>query len=76
GDNFEVLDVVPDSPAEKSGIKLGDKILAVNGKRSDLLNLPEVRLILKSSEAKEPVKLTLKSGQNQREVLVILKDLV
>lgn len=75
-DAFEVLDVVAGSPAEKSGIKTGDKILAVNGKSSSELVLTKVRLMLKRTDTKDPVKLTLLSGENRREALISLENIV
>lgn len=73
---FEVMDIVPGAPAEKSGIKVGDKILAVDGKSSSELLLPEVRQLLKNPDSKEPIKLIVQSGNKSREVLVILEKII
>lgn len=73
---FEVLDVSADSPAAKAGIKIGDKILAVNNQASDKLFLPDVRLMLKRADLNEPVKLSVQTGTFSRDVFIVLKDII
>jgi len=73
---FEVIDVIAESPAEKAGIKAGDKILAVDVQSVDKLSLPEARLTLKS-DSKKVVKLIVESSDgSRREASLILEDLV
>jgi hypothetical protein len=76
GDVFEVADVVPDSPSEKGGIKIGDQVLAVNGRPSSELVLPKVRMLLNSAGHIHSIKLTIKSGGTIRNVLIALEDLI
>lgn len=76
GKYFEVFDVVAGGPAAKVGLKVGDKILAVNGRRIERLILPALREHLKSLPPNQTVRLLLQSGNKRREVVVTLKELV
>jgi Aspartyl protease/PDZ domain len=75
GNDFEVLDVVSNSPAARSGIKKGDIVTAINGvptKRSDLFAIRE--------ELKSPGKradaFTIKEGSHSKVVTIALQDLI
>lgn len=74
-DWFEVLDVVTGGPADEAGIKVGDRIVSLDGKKSSRVSLPEVRL-----KFKEPVKtrinLIMMRDKSTREVVLVLRDLV
>lgn len=47
-DGINVLDVVPNSPAEKMGLKSGDKIIAINNKRVN--SLYDAQVILNEAD--------------------------
>jgi S1-C subfamily serine protease len=79
-----VLDVVPNSPAEKSGIRptvrddmgqvqLGDLIIAVDGK--EVKSGDDFAAELEEKEVGTPVRLRLRRGQREMEVTVTLAPL-
>ena len=76
GNAFEVLDVVAGGPAAEAGIKVGDKIAAVDGKPAAQVSLPDLRTRFKTEAPGTKVRLTLDSGGQQREVEITLRDLV
>lgn len=75
GSDFEVFDVVPHSPAARSGIKKGDIVTAVDGAPTERLDLFVTREELKSP-GKRAVSLTIRNGSRSRVVLIALRDLI
>ncbi|MFZ3209873.1 MAG: aspartyl protease family protein [Terriglobales bacterium] len=75
GETFEVMDVVAGGPAAAAGLKIGDKILAIDGRPVSQLSLPAVRQQLKS-EPGTRLRLAIQSGEQKREVVLVLKNLV
>jgi C-terminal processing protease CtpA/Prc len=74
GNDFEVEDtepitvssVVSASPAQVAGLKVGDEILAVNGRLIAFSTLDEVLAVLRAAgERTAPVKLLLLAKQSQ-----------
>lgn len=76
GKYFEVFDVVAGGPAATVGLRVGDKILVIDGRRTERLVLPELRERLKSLAPKQTVRLLVQSGDNRREVVLTLRELV
>jgi hypothetical protein len=76
GDHFEVIDVMAGGPAAEAGIKVGDKILTIDGKSVTTLDLPAVRFRFKNDSPKSRVRLTVEHDGARREVVVTLRDLV
>jgi hypothetical protein len=74
--SFSVIDVVSGSPANSAGIKVGDKILAIDGKLADSLDLTEVRERFRSDPVRTKVRLRVQSGPAVRDVVLRLRDLV
>ena len=73
---FEVIDVVPGGPAAQAALRSGDRILAVDGRKATELDLPAIRGRFKSEPAGTQVRLTIRSGDATREVVLTLKELV
>jgi C-terminal processing protease CtpA/Prc len=71
-----VLDVVAGGPAEQAGIKVGDKILAIDGRTPAELPLPAARVKLKTDAPGSKLRLRVSSGGAEREVVLTLRDLV
>ena len=75
-DGFEVMDVLANGPAAAAGIVVGDKIVAVEGKRRESLSLPALRQRFKTDAPGTRVQLTVQSKNKKREVILKLADLV
>lgn len=73
---FEVIDVVPGGPGAAAGIKVGDRILAIDGRDPETLPLPEARKEFRTRPAGTTMKLTVRTGGETRKVDLTLKDLV
>jgi hypothetical protein len=73
---LEVLDVIPGGPAAAAGLKVGDRILAVDGKPVAELSLPALRARLRSDAPGTKLNLQVESGGAAREVTLTLRDLV
>jgi PDZ domain-containing protein/aspartyl protease len=69
GDDFKVIDVVKDGPADTAGLKPGDIITAVDGKPSKSLALPALRQRLRDDAPGTVVTLTLKDGRTLKVTL-------
>ena len=77
GDAFEVFDVIPGGPADQAGLKVGDHILAVDGKDTSQMVLTELRDHWKMADPGTPVKLQVQDAAGaKREVKFTLRDLV
>lgn len=77
GEAFEVFDVVPGGPAEHAGLKIGDVILAVNGKSTAELVLTGVRDQWKNGVPGTAFKLQMRNQAGEtRETTLVLRDLV
>src|ERR1700733_12723530 len=74
--SFTVIDVVSASPADSAGIKVGDKILAINGRYTESLDLAEVRERFRSIPPGRRLWLRVQSGSAVREVVLKLRELV
>jgi hypothetical protein len=76
-DVFEVFDVIAGGPADETGLKVGDQVLAVDGVSAASLSLTEVRDRWKSAEPGTTVKLQVQApAGTKREIRFVLKDLV
>ena len=75
GRAFEVYDVVARGPADEAGLKVGDRVVAVDGRSVERLKLIPTRESLKEARRKS-VRLTVQSGATTREVVLRLRDLV
>jgi hypothetical protein len=75
GRAFEVYDVVARGPAEEAGLKVGDRVVAVDGRNVEGLKLIATREGLKDARRKS-VRLTLRTGAATRDVVLRLRDLV
>lgn len=73
---FEVIDIVPGGPAAEAGLKVGDRVLAVDGKAASEISLPKLRARLRSDAPGSKVALRISSGGATREVSLVLRDLV
>lgn len=75
GSDFKVFDVVPNSPAARSGIKKGDIVTAVDGVPTKRLDLFTIREELKSPGSKAD-SFTIEDGSHSKVVTIGLHDLI
>lgn len=75
-DYFEVLDVIPGGPADRAGIKLGDRIRGVDGTTVDKLTLYGLRRQFKTTAPGTRVKLQLERAGKPAEAELVLRDMV
>lgn len=75
GRTFEVYDVIAHGPADEAGLKVGDRVVAIDGRSVEGLKLIATREGLKDARRRS-VRLTIQSGATTREVVVRLRDLV
>jgi len=77
GDAFEVFDVIPGGPADQAGLKVGDQVLAVEGKDTSQMVLTDLRQHWKTADPGTAVKLQVQDAAGaKREVKLVLRDLV
>ena len=77
GDQFEIFDVIPGGPADAAGLKVGDVVLAIDGKSTAQLSLTQVRDQWKNSAPGTVFSLQLRGSDGKtREVKLQLRDLV
>ncbi len=69
---MEVVAIVPDSPAAKSGIREGDLIVAVNDQ--EVTSVDRIHRFLGEWPVGKSVKLTIIRGQEQLEREIIPSD--
>ncbi len=75
-EGFEVLDVFANGPAAAAGLRVGDKIVAVDGNPWRQVPLPALRERFKTDPPGTKVRLTVRSKEQTREAVLVLKDLV
>jgi membrane-associated protease RseP (regulator of RpoE activity) len=75
GRSFEVFDVVTNGPAAEAGLKVGDRVVAFDGKSVETLQLIAAREELKDARRRS-VRLTVQDGNRTRDVVVTLRNLV
>jgi C-terminal processing protease CtpA/Prc len=76
GEGFEVIDVVAGGPSAEAGLAVGDTIVAVDGTPARELALPRLRDRFRTEAPGTAVKLLLLRADAQREVTLVLRDLV
>jgi len=76
GDHFHVVDVIAGSPAAQAGIKRGDIVTAIDGKKTALYFLPDFRDSLRKVPAGTKMIFRVSSGDKNRDATIVLRDLV
>lgn len=74
-DGLLIVDVVGGGPAEAAGLRVGERIVAVDGVAYQDLSLSAIREAWRRAEPGTGVALTLRSGGETREVRIVLRDL-
>jgi len=74
--NFHVVDVTKGAPADQAGLKIGDEIVAVDGKPASSLKLYDVRRMLRNEAPGTTVTFAVKRGDQTTDVAVTLRDLI
>lgn len=73
---FEVIEVIAGAPAAKAGLQVGDRVLAIDGKATPDLRLPDVRLRLRTDAVGTEVRFRVRRADGERDVTIVLADLV
>jgi hypothetical protein len=73
GDNLVVASLLPDSPAKKAGLAVGDVVESVGGDKAITLGLPDVRIRFKGPPG-SAVNLGVRRNGDYRNVRVLLAD--
>jgi len=75
-EGYTVVDVTKGGPSDTAGLKVGDKITAIDGKPATSVPLYETRARLRNDAPGTVVKFTIKRGSETKSVSVTLKDLI
>jgi len=76
GDVFEVMGVVKNGPADRAGLKVGDRISQVDGKVANKLFLPELRKRWSDGEIGKRITLSYQRGNASHQTSLVLADLI
>jgi C-terminal processing protease CtpA/Prc len=74
GKTMTIIDVIPNSNAAKLGVQAGDKILAINNRSIQQLDVFQSRMLLR--QPAKSIKLKVKSKQATRDLDIELKDAI
>ncbi|MBS0365176.1 MAG: aspartyl protease family protein [Proteobacteria bacterium] len=74
GGGYQVMDVAPGSAAAQAGLKVGDLIVAVDGRPVVEARLSQLRETLRSSAPGTRVGLTVRREKQSRGVTLLLRD--
>jgi len=75
-EGYTVVDITKGAPAEEAGLKVGDTIVAVDGKPATSVPLYQIRTRLRDEAPGTVVAFKVKTGSTTREVRVKLRDLI
>jgi predicted aspartyl protease len=75
-DGYTIVDVTKDAPSDAAGLKVGDTIVAVDGKPATDIPVYEMRRRLRDEAPGTVVTFTVKSGGTTRDLRVTLRDLI
>jgi hypothetical protein len=73
---FFAVDVIAGGPADEAGVRPGDSILAIDGRSTENLVLPDVRESMRRRSPGDKVSLLLETRGQQRTAIVTLRDLI
>jgi PDZ domain-containing protein/aspartyl protease len=73
-DGFKIVDLTAGSAAADAGLKVGDEITSVDGATAQGIALTDMRQRLRDEPAGTAVKLTVRSGDATKDVVLTLKD--
>lgn len=76
GDAFRVEDLVQGGPAERAGIRVGDRIYQIGGKNIKDLSLSETRERLRNLPPGTKVRFVLETEKSKRKVTIELRELI
>jgi len=75
-EGFAVEDVYANGPAAAAGLRVGDKIVAVDDKTWSQISLSALRQRFKTDPPGTKVRLTVQSKEQKRTVVLVLRELV
>jgi S1-C subfamily serine protease len=75
-DGFKVVDVTPTGPAEGAGFKVGDHIIAIDGKGAKAVAVYDLRWRLRNSSPGTVVTFKVLRDGQARDLKLTLRDLI
>jgi hypothetical protein len=72
---YVVMDVMAGGPADRAGLRAGDRIVSVDGTPAAARPVHELRTILRTRPAGQRVKLEVETAGKRRPVTLVLRDL-
>lgn len=74
-ESIEVADVIASSPAEKSGIEIGDRITAIDGKPVAAIGVDEIQALLEQASGSK-ITFTILRENKEFEKELVLRELI
>jgi hypothetical protein len=75
GESFLVVDVLEGGPAQRAGLREGERIVSVDGKPSAAMTLPDFRTLLRTRAVGERVTVEVEAAGKRRSATLVLRDL-
>lgn len=72
---YKIVEIRPDSPAEEAGLKYGDLLMKINGRRAYNLSLSKIAAIMSSSDGKK-IKLLVERNGEEKKISFALKRIL
>jgi C-terminal processing protease CtpA/Prc len=76
GAALKIFDITPGGPAEHAGLKVDDRIVAVDGAPISESSLVSLRKRFRAEAPDTRIRLSVESNQGNREVTLVLKELL
>ena len=74
-EDYVVISTLPDNPGEAAGIKGGDKIIAVDGKATETLNMEEVSQLIRGPKDTEVELQLIEKDGKEKTVRVVRQEI-
>lgn len=72
---YKIVELRPDSPAEKAGLKYGDVLMKINGRRAYNISLSKIASIMSSTDGKK-IRLLIERDGKEKKISFALKRIL
>lgn len=69
-----VVAPLPDTPAEKAGLKAGDRILAIDGKETSIMSVDEAVYLIRGPKGEEVILTVVSKNESTAKEISIIRD--